>query len=165
MRHSIEVSRPTLRWCTANLSILTCSAVVWAHEVMHFQDIGKAVAGWDVYIIDQPVKGWPGVPFQPGNDLINRGAYGDLFTKHLAFNDAHLDTDAADNADNYAYFFLANWLIRKKDYYAHRRAVQVNPTKPPAEADDNGRSAAHPRDEDDPFDYEHYCYGLFEGEG
>lgn len=77
------------------------TATVWSHELMHIGQIGEAASPLDGFIIDQPVKGWPGIPYSPGAGS-NTLSYGDFFTKWLAQSPGNLITDAIDNADNYA---------------------------------------------------------------
>lgn len=71
---------------------------------MHVGQIGQAASPLDTGIIDQPVKGWPGIPYSPGSPS-NTGSYGDWFTKWLAQSGGSIITDAVDNADNYARSF------------------------------------------------------------
>ena len=68
---------------------------------MHVGQIGKAANPLDSGIIDQPVQGWPGIPYDPSSTT-NTGSYGDFFTKWLAQSDGNLIVNAIDNADNYA---------------------------------------------------------------
>lgn len=74
---------------------------------MHIGAIGKGVHPHQPWIIDQPVKNWPGIPYSPGS-AENRISYGDWFTKWLAQYRGSIITDAIGNADNYARAYTIN---------------------------------------------------------
>jgi len=95
-----------------------------AHEIMHNRDIGVALDGHSA-IGEQPLKGYPQDPDDP-IDL----SYGPLFTKWLAQNTKALFFDGMSNADNYAWFFLANYVIRKRGFYPSLPQVPINPWRP-----------------------------------
>ena len=155
---------------------------------MHIAEIGYPVGPYEG-IIDVPVQGWPGIPYKP-NYYHNTPAYGDFFTKWLAQAEGSDPREPVDNADNYALFFLANYIYTQKGFYPHRRQVPLDPTKAPPELTATATSAslnlasistevATPApagdkntvmagsgitDPDDPFDREHYCYDPNQGD-
>jgi len=141
-RSSLEASRAAI----TNLGTL---AEVWAHELMHINEIGFPASPYPG-ITDVIVRGWPELP-------ANTPAYGSLFTKWLAQAEGGQGSDPVDNAENYALFMLANYVQREKGFYPHKYQVPLDPVAPPKAQAINTTDAGI-LDEDNPFDYEHYCY-------
>jgi len=99
-------------------------------------DVGKPTGGW-AHIYDMPVPYYhPKVPYDmPNHDF--RQAYGPLFTKWLAQSELVVDDSyAAVSAENYALFFMANYVNRQKGFYPSLPQVPINPLRAPIEPGD-----------------------------
>ncbi|KAF4627295.1 hypothetical protein G7Y89_g10859 [Cudoniella acicularis] len=82
--------------------------LVWAHEIMHIDAVGKPAGPWS-HIFDMPVPYYhPGVPYDMPNGKF-RAAYGPLFTKWLAQSE----------------------LVESKGFYPSLPQVPINPSRPP----------------------------------
>ncbi|EPE35633.1 hypothetical protein GLAREA_11333 [Glarea lozoyensis ATCC 20868] len=110
--------------------------LVWAHELLHIDAIGKGT-GFD-HVWDVPVPYYhPDVPYDPVNGILQT-AYGPLFTKWLAQSDLVQDFYASSNAENYAMFFMANFVNRKRKFYPSLPQVAINPFREPKDGDYTG---------------------------
>lgn len=79
----------------------------------------------------------PDVPYDMPNNHY-QAAYGPLFTKWNAQSDLVGDSYAANNAENYALFFMANYVNREKGFYPSLPQVPIIPTRAPESGDYKG---------------------------
>ena len=128
---------------------------------MHIREIGypsdsNALPG----IKDIPVQGWPGIRYWPTEPWRNKPAYGDWFTKWLAQSAGNIPEDPVNNADNYALFVLANYVLSKKGWYPSRRQVPISPLSERGYATSLNSTGVDTDTVygDSPFDYNNYCY-------
>ncbi|KAF2718587.1 hypothetical protein K431DRAFT_127981 [Polychaeton citri CBS 116435] len=135
---------------------------------MHIRAIGHPASPLDPGVIDQPVKDWPGITYDPNVPANNRGSYGSSFTKWAAQSNHGLITDAIDNAENYALFATAYYIQKNLGYYPHLRQVAISPTDSNdiLSSDVDGPSEANLSAagfvDDSPFNYNIYCYTHFD---
>lgn len=130
---------------------------------MHVGDIGIPASPFPG-IIDVDVTGWPTIPYERGAST-NTQSYGISFTKWLAQAEGNLGSDPVDNADNYALFYLANYVFNKKGFYPHEWTLPLDPTRrPPDMPHVLAENDLETDDPDNPFDYQHYCYNARQGD-
>ncbi|KAF2716096.1 hypothetical protein K431DRAFT_308066 [Polychaeton citri CBS 116435] len=102
----------------------------WVHKLMHMSAVGHPVNPLDPHIIDQLVKQWKGILYDPMNLDGNKDSYSSSFAKWAAQSDAVIITDAIDNAENYALFATAYYVQKNLDYYPHINQPAISPTSP-----------------------------------
>ncbi|KAF1944192.1 hypothetical protein EJ02DRAFT_103104 [Clathrospora elynae] len=110
-------------------------ATVWARMVMHFSDIGRAVVQRAVPAGPNSTADWTmsvsqgamntsvlaGVmnerPDAPSDPETLKYAYGITQSKLLAVLSTQMSYHAANNAENYALFALAQYIVQRKGFY------------------------------------------------
>ncbi|KAF2733320.1 hypothetical protein EJ04DRAFT_513303 [Polyplosphaeria fusca] len=110
-------SQPTYR---DNIIAYQSKAMTWAHELLHVSWLGKVSVLDQPYIKDELYSSNP--KFQ---------AYKAIDTKWLAFSDIPPGYGPANNPNTYAYFTMAKYVMKKKDYYPSSPIWSTNSDPPP----------------------------------
>ena len=85
----------------------------------------------------------PDIPYKTKEGhAVFQVAYGPLFSKWLAQSDLVDVGYGSSNADNYAMFFMANYVNRKKNFYPSLPQLHVNPFRKPRREDYIGKPPA-----------------------
>ena len=96
-------------------------ACVWAHESLHVSWLGTPIASGERYMRDIVISySWK--------------AYRVVDTKYLSYSDGVLNWEAFNNPQNYAYFMLANYVLKKYEWYPSQNIWFSTDDPPPRPA-------------------------------